>query len=99
MAGGRQRVIGGVQVRAGREDRGSDEAPPELAPQAALVVVAGRHADRRRVEPDEQEATRLRRDVGQGLDGQAVEDERDPMGGPEAAAASAGSRRIGMTQG
>jgi hypothetical protein len=57
------------------------------------VVVAGRDADRRRVEPDEQEAPRLRRDVAEGLDRKAVEDEGDPMGGHAPSVGDEATRR------
>ena len=51
---------------------GRDEPPPERLAEPALVVVAGLDADRRRVEPDEQQPVAQRRQVGQRRDGVAV---------------------------
>src|SRR5450759_1618991 len=74
-----ERVIGALEVRVRRQDSRPHEAAPERQAKAAAMVVAGFHAHGRRVEPHEQQASRLWRQVGQGLDGQAVQHERDPV--------------------
>ena len=76
VAGGDERVVGGLDLRPGRQDAGRDQPLPERPPEASLVVVAGVDADRRRVEPDEQEAVAQRRQVGERLDGPAVDRQR-----------------------
>ncbi len=79
VAGGRQGVIGGFDRGRPRDDPGRHQPLPERVPEATLVVVAGLHADRRRVQADEQETVTEGRQVGQGLDGPAVHDDRGPM--------------------
>ena len=61
--------IGGAR----RQDPGRHQPAPERPPEAALVVVAGLDADRRRVEADEQQPIAQRRQVGERLDRLAVD--------------------------
>ena len=79
VAGGHQRVIGGLDRRPVRDHPGRHQAPPERLPESALVVMARRDADRRGVEPDEQQPIAERRQVLQRLDLLAVDDGRDAM--------------------
>ena len=64
--------IGGAR----RQDPGQHQPAPERPPEAALVVVAGLDADRRRVEADEQQSIAERRQVGERLDRAAVDQGR-----------------------
>ena len=85
----------------GRDDPGRHQAPPERLTEPALVVVTGLHADRRRVEADEQQPVATRRQVGEGLDrrpvdldGRPVRAGSGPAGqGVEVVGSSAGGRR------
>ena len=79
VAGGHQGVIGGLDRRPVRDDPGRHQASPERLPEPALVVVARRDADRRGVEPDEQQPIAERRQVLERLDLLAVDDGRDSM--------------------
>jgi glyoxylase-like metal-dependent hydrolase (beta-lactamase superfamily II)/8-oxo-dGTP pyrophosphatase MutT (NUDIX family) len=74
-----QGVVGGLRRRSLGQDVGGDETLPEAAPQPALVVVAGGHAHRRRVEAHEQQPVGEGRQVFQGLDPAAADDQRDPV--------------------
>ena len=76
MAGGDERVVGGLDGRARRQDPGEHQPAPERLAEPALVVVAGLDADRRRVEPDEQQAVAERWQVGQRVDRAAVDEGR-----------------------
>ena len=79
MAGGDERVVGGLDHRVPGEDQGDHQALPEHPAQAALEVVAGPDADGRRIEPDEEQPIAERRQVGQRLDRLPVDLERRPM--------------------
>ena len=80
VAGGQQGVVGGLDRRPGRDDTGGHQAPPEGLAETALVVVAGLDADRRRVEPDEQQPIAQWREVGEGVDRDAVDLDRRTVG-------------------
>ena len=65
--------------RPGRQDPGRRDALPERPPELALVVVAGLDADRRRVEPDEQQPVAQRRQVRERLGRPPVDRHRHAM--------------------
>ena len=80
VAGRDQRVVGRLdrRVPAGRIAAVISRCQNSL-PEPALEVVAGLDADRRRVQPDEQQAVAQGRQVGEGLDGCAVDHDRRPV--------------------
>ena len=79
MSCGHQRIVGSVEVGGARQDGRGDQPAPEGAPEPTLVIVASLHANRRRVEPHEQQAPWFGRQVRQRLDAQAVDHERGPV--------------------
>ncbi|HTG40474.1 MAG TPA: hypothetical protein VK697_02565 [Methylomirabilota bacterium] len=79
MAGGDEGVIGRLDLCVRRQDRRADQPPPEGPPQLALEIVTGLDADRRRIEPDEQQPIAQRRQVSEGLDVPAVDLNRGQM--------------------
>ena len=80
VSGGDERVVGRRDRRVLRQDRGAHQPAPEEVAEPALEVVAGFDADRRRIEPDEQQAVAQRRQVGEGLELDAVDEDRRPVG-------------------
>ena len=79
VARGHERVVG-ILDRAWRDDPCRHQPLPEGLAEPTLVVVAGRDADWRRVEPDEQQTVALGWQVGQRFDGGAVDLDRRSMG-------------------
>src|SRR5207244_9127026 len=68
MPGGDERVVSRRDRRVGRQDLGGHEPAPEQLAKPALEVMTCLDADRRRVQPDEQEPVTQWWQVGQGLD-------------------------------
>ena len=82
VAGCHQGVVRGLDRRPGRDDAGGHEPSEECPPELALMVVAGGHADGRRIEPDEQEPVAQWRQVLEGLDRGPIEDDASCGGCP-----------------